>query len=91
MMKSSYWMRLQWEMMMADLTEKAYDALDELYTNDPPKVNASKRGGIFTRQRELLKTLDDVSANYIQTRAETTNKLPSQVIGELVRKELASA
>jgi hypothetical protein len=76
---------------MADLTEKEYDELDEFYTNNPPKVDPAKRGGVFTRQRELLKALDDVSAEYIRTRAEATKRLPSQVIGELVRKELAAS
>jgi hypothetical protein len=76
---------------MGDLTEKEYDELDEFYTNNPPKVNSAKRGGVFTRQRDLLKALDDVSAEYIRTRAEATKRLPSQVIGELVRKELAAS
>jgi hypothetical protein len=76
---------------MADLTEKEYDELDEFYTNNPPKINPAKKGGIFTRQRELLKALDDVSAEYIRTRAEATNRLPSQVVGELVCKELAAS
>jgi hypothetical protein len=75
---------------MAELTEKEYDALDKAITKEMPKLKSGV-GGVFTRQRELLKTLDEVSANYIQTRAEATNKLPSQVIGELVRKELAAS
>jgi hypothetical protein len=40
--------------MMPDLTDEEYDALDEYYTKNPPKVDPAKRGGFFTRQRELL-------------------------------------
>jgi hypothetical protein len=75
---------------MGEMTEKEYDALDEDITKAMPNLKSGV-GGMFMRQRELLKTLDDVSANYIRTRAEATNRLPSQIIGELVRKELASA
>jgi hypothetical protein len=74
---------------MPDMTEEEYKALDELITHTTPKLK-SGAGGILTKQRELLKFLDDVSANYIQTRAEATNKMPSQIIGELVRKEIFS-
>ena len=31
-------------------------------------------GGVFTRQCELLGTLDAVAANYIKTKAEATNE-----------------
>ncbi|MDR0784865.1 MAG: hypothetical protein LBE74_03155 [Treponema sp.] len=37
-----------------DMTDEEYDAMDEYYTNNPPKVNLAKRGGVFTRQRELM-------------------------------------
>ena len=75
---------------MTGLTEKEYDELDEAITAKMPQLKKGV-GGIFTRQYELLGTLDAVSANYIRTKAEATNRLPSQIIGEMVRKELASA
>ena len=75
---------------MIELTEKEYDELDEAITAKMPQLKKGV-GGLFTRQCELLGTLDAVSANYIKTRAEATNRLPSQIIGEMVRKELASA
>jgi hypothetical protein len=40
------------EKMMPDLTDEEYDALDEYYTKNPPKVDPAKKGGFFTRQRE---------------------------------------
>ena len=50
---------------MARMTEEEADALDEYYTKKPPKVDPAKKGGFFTRQRELLDVLDDVSIDYI--------------------------
>jgi len=73
---------------MAQMTEEEADALDEYYTKNPPKINTAKAGGYFTRQRELLNVLDDISADYIITRAGATNKLPAQIIGEMVHERI---
>ncbi|MDR1374710.1 MAG: hypothetical protein LBJ24_07040 [Treponema sp.] len=73
---------------MARMTEAEADALDEYYTQNPPKVTPRKRGGFFTRQRELLEVLDRVSADYIMSRAMAAKKLPAQIIGELVREKI---
>jgi hypothetical protein len=62
---------------------------DEYYTKNPPKIDPSKRGGYFTRQRELLDVLDRVSADYIINRSMSTNKLPAEIIGELVHEKIA--
>ena len=75
---------------MTELTEKEYDELDEAITAEMPQTKKGV-GGMFTRQCELINALDAVSANYIKTKAEATNRLPAQIIGEMVRKELASA
>jgi hypothetical protein len=76
---------------MPDMTDEEYDALDEYYTRNPPGVDPVKRGGMFTRQRDLLDELDQVSADYIRTRAEADHKLPVQIIGELVREKIAAS
>jgi hypothetical protein len=33
---------------MADLTEEEYDALDEYYTKNPPKIDPAKNGTGFS-------------------------------------------
>jgi hypothetical protein len=75
---------------MAAMTDEEADALDELLTRTTPKIRAGE-GGFFTRQRNLLNALDPVAANYIRTKAETAGQTPAQIIGELVRKAIASA
>jgi hypothetical protein len=72
----------------ADMTDEEYDALDELLTHTTPKLTAIP--GVFAAQRTLLDSLDVVAANYIQTRAEADHATPTQVIGALVRKEIAA-
>ncbi|MDR1430134.1 MAG: hypothetical protein LBI85_07560 [Spirochaetaceae bacterium] len=73
---------------MARMTEEEAGALDEYYTQNPPKVDPRKKGGFFTRQRELIEVLDQVSADYIMSRAMAAKKLPAQIIGELVREKI---
>ena len=75
---------------MARMTDKEADELDELLTKTTPRIKFGQ-GGIFTKQRDLLKALDTVSVNYILTQSEIKKQTPAQVIGELVRKELKIA
>ena len=69
------------------MTDEEADALDELLTRTTPRIKAGE-GGVFTRERNLLDSLDPVAANYIRSQAEINHKTPAQVIGDLVRKEL---
>ena len=75
---------------MARMTDEEADALDELLTTTTPSVRVGE-GGFFTRQRDLLNSLDPVASNYIRSQAELTNRSPAQIIGDLVRKELQPA
>ena len=72
---------------MPVMTDEEADALDVLLTNTTPKLTDIP--GIFARQRALLNALDEVTANYIITRAEALHKKPSDIIGELVREKIA--
>jgi len=74
---------------MPRLTDEEYAALDEKWTRETPEVNFS-RPGMFARQRLLLESLDAVAANYIHVRAEADCKTPAQIIGAMVRKEMAA-
>jgi hypothetical protein len=74
---------------MPRLTDEEYAALDEKWTRETPEVNFS-RPGMFARQQLLLESLDTVAANYINTLAETAGKTPAQIIGAMVRKEIAA-
>jgi hypothetical protein len=77
------------EEKVARMTEEEANALDDLLTKTDIKLKPGK-GGLFTRQRELLEVLDHATADYITTRAMATNQMPAQIISELVHKELIS-
>ncbi|MDR1901910.1 MAG: hypothetical protein LBQ88_06495 [Treponema sp.] len=74
---------------MARMTEEEAWALDDEVTRNPPDV-AGKPGGFFTDRRDRMVILDQFSAGYIKSAAEAEHKTPAEIIGELVRKELAA-
>ena len=74
---------------MAKMTEEEANALDEEITNADITLIPGK-GGIFTRQRELLDVLDRASADYIMTRAMATEKMPLQIICEIVHEKITA-
>ena len=74
---------------MARMTEEEADILDEEITNADIALKPNK-GGIFTRQRELIDALDRASADYIMTRAIATNKMPLQILREMVHEKITS-
>ena len=75
---------------MARMTEEEADILDEEITAADISLNPGT-GGIFTRQRELLDALDRASANYIITRAIASNKMPLQILSEVVHEKIAAS
>jgi len=78
---------------MPDLSEEEYDALDDYYTKNPPKVDPSKSGTGFFSQRTALArtiTIDSLSADYLYIKAAATHKTPADIICELIQKEIAA-
>jgi hypothetical protein len=71
---------------METMTEEEAFVLDDYYTKNPPKVDPSK-----ARIRIPMIRLDGATAEYLAERAKETQKTPADVIGEMVRKELAAA
>ena len=76
---------------MSEMTDKEADYWDEFFTKNPPKADPSRKGGYFTRQRELLDVLDRTAADYIVNLAIQAQKLPAQIIGDLVREKIATS
>ncbi|GMO29209.1 MAG: hypothetical protein Pg6A_17280 [Termitinemataceae bacterium] len=75
---------------MAVMTEEEAWALEEEVTRNPPKVTGDGTGGFFARHKEATVIfVDHVSATWLRVRAEATHKTPTEIIGELVRKEIA--
>jgi hypothetical protein len=65
------------------MTEEEADALDELVTKNPPKVDPAK-----ARHAVRVVALDDFSADYLLSLSAASNKSPSQIISEMVREKV---
>jgi len=74
---------------MAEMTDEEADALDELWTRTTPEIDTSKPG-FLTRKGFTMVSLDPVAATYLQAKASVSHRSQSEIIGELVRKELAA-
>jgi len=74
---------------MANMTEDEATRLDELYTATTPKIDISKPG-VFARRKNMAIILDDFSARYLISRMLITKKTPSELISDLIRKELVA-
>ena len=75
---------------MARMTEEEADALDEEITNADITLKSGGRG-MFTRQRDLIDALDRASADYIMIRAAAADKMPLQILGEVVHEKIAAS
>ena len=72
---------------MARMTDEEAAELDDILTKTTPRLTGIPGG--FAREKALLDALDSVAANYIKTKAAATNYNPAEIIGQLVRKEIA--
>jgi hypothetical protein len=75
---------------MARMTDDEADALDELWTRTTPEIDTSKPG-FLTRKGFAMISLDPVTATYLQAKASISHHSPSEIISELVRKEMAAS
>ena len=74
---------------MPDMTEDEATRLDELYTVTTPKVDI-KKPGVFAVRKNMAIILDDFSVRYLLSRMLITKKSPSELISDLIRKELVT-
>jgi hypothetical protein len=70
---------------MGIMTDEEAFALDEYYTQNPPKVDPSK-----ARIRIPLVRLDNASAEYLAKEAKATHKKPEEIISEMVQERITA-
>ena len=75
---------------MARMTEQEAWELDDFVTNNDISLGPSGSGWLAQRDLRTI-GLDNLAINYIMTKAQATNKSPAQIIGELIRKEIAGS
>jgi hypothetical protein len=69
---------------METMTEEEAFALDEYYTNNPPKVDPAK-----ARIRIPMVRIDDTTAESLAEKAKATHKKPEEILGNLVREQIS--
>ncbi|MDR1496052.1 MAG: hypothetical protein LBS67_03935 [Clostridiales Family XIII bacterium] len=74
---------------MAKMTEEEAARLDELYTKTTPKINPDKPG-IFAQQEAMVVSLDSFTSKYLTAKSIATKRSPSELISDIVRKEIAA-
>ncbi|MDR0586616.1 MAG: hypothetical protein LBG26_05200 [Treponema sp.] len=79
------------EKAMLRITEEEAAALDEQVTRNPPQVSGDGKSGFFMKHKGNIVILDDLAAAYLRTKADAAHKTPSEIIGDMIRKELAAA
>ena len=85
------YLRLGFEMKektktMERMTEEEAFALDEYYTNNPPKVDQSK-----ARIRIPMVRVDNITAEYLVKEAKTSHRKPEDIINNLVLEKLSQS
>ena len=75
---------------MPDLTEEEYDALDEYWTKNTPKIDTGKPGFVTRRMGAYVVEVDKLTAIWLRARQDATHQTTMQIIGELVREKIAA-
>ena len=74
---------------MARMTNEEAWALSDYFTNNELKLGPN--GSDWLSQREIrISGLSNITVNYLLTRAKAVNKSPTQLIDELVNREICS-
>ena len=69
------------------MTEQEAWELDELLTRTDPELGPNGTGFLSQREARLM-GLDNLSINYLMTKAATDHKTPAEIIGEMVRERI---
>ena len=75
---------------MPDMTEEEYDALDELWTHNPPKVSSDGKDGFFMKHKNQIVILDNISSAWLRLKSEITQKSTTEIIGDLIREKITA-
>ena len=73
-----------------DISDEEYEALADDFARNPPKINTNGVGWLTQWEMRHL-GLQNMTINYLLTRAKAVNKSPAQIIDELVSEKVAAA
>ena len=76
--------------IMSDMTEEEAWELDELLTKTTPEIDPVAEGP-FIKHRNMMVILDNLSAEYLASKMLSTKLSPTEIISNLIRRELSLA
>jgi hypothetical protein len=77
---------------MARMTEEEAFALDEKWTKTTPKVGPNGSGFLSKRKANAhIITIDDLSADWLATKAIADHKTPAEIISEMVQERITAS
>jgi len=71
------------------MTEQEALDLSELLTNTDPKLGPNGTGFLSQMEARLM-GLDNLSINYLMTKAAADHKTPAEIIGEMIRERISN-
>ena len=71
------------------MTEEEAFALDEKWTKTTPKVGPNGSGFLSRYKAAHMITIDDLSADYLFSKAIADHKTPAEILSEMVQERLA--
>ena len=74
---------------MPDMTNEEYDALDEYWTVNTPKLSGNGKSGFFAKHAGQVIFVDSFSADWLRIKAAANHTTPEEIIGKLVQAEIA--
>ena len=75
---------------MKDMTDEEYYALDDRLTSTVPTLGPNGNG-FFSRKGFQVISLDEDIAKILNAKAIATRQTPSEIIANIIRKELTAA
>jgi hypothetical protein len=75
---------------MARMTDEEAEKLDQYYTENTI-MPVQGKPGLFAQRKERMLAVDTLSAQYFTAKAAAENKTTMEIIGDMVRRELATA
>jgi hypothetical protein len=75
---------------MSDMTEQEAWELDDLLTSTTPEISPATEGP-FIKHRNRMVILDHLSAEWLKAKMLATKQSPTEIISNIVRRELSLA
>ena len=75
------------------MTEEELDALEEEVTKNPPMPGPNGTGawGKWRGNAAQIIAINNVSAAYLRSKAFATHKTPSELVQDMIQREIAAA